>query len=80
MFVYTNKASDSTYKPESRDIVKLVTGFKQMKCLGSGTINVGSIQLKNSVDVDKLDGALVSDDQMCNADNVIIFTKKEAIF
>lgn len=59
--------------------MELTTGSEQLKCLGTGTINLGFIQLKNSAHVDKLNGTLVSVGQICDDDKGIIFAKKEAI-
>eukprot|EP00171_Calliarthron_tuberculosum_P019463 IDg19463t1 len=79
MFKKKREAQDDTYQQSYGETVQLAAGNEEAACVGTGTLNLGKIKVKDAVHVKGLNETLVSVGQVCDQHHVIVFTKKNAI-
>lgn len=79
MFRHSGEALEGSYRVESNDTVELAAGSATMKCLGSGTILLASVQLDKSFHVENLNGSPVSVGKVCERTKTVLFTSTQAV-
>ena len=67
------------FKKGSAGSVQLAVGSHSTRCIGSVTIRVGTIDLRDSIHAEVLHGTLVSVDQICGKGKTVVFLKSEAL-
>lgn len=79
MFKKPIDAYTGTYRKGSNDVVQLAAGSKPIKCLGTGTLRVNSIELPGSLHVNELNNTLISVGEICDQNKIVAFTKNEGV-
>ena len=60
MFRPKNEVKSGTYTEDDHESITLAAGGKTVKCAGAGTIEIGSVDLPNSLNVRQLHGTFIS--------------------
>ncbi len=78
-FRNANEVVPGTYKQGHQGTVQIAAGADNPKCLGTGTIRIGKLDLPQSLHVEGLNGTLISVPHVCDQKKIVVFTSKEAI-
>jgi len=78
-FQKAQQAVPGTYNQGSQEMITLAAGKAKAKCLGTGSISLGNLEIPDALHVEGMNGTLVSVSQICDQDKIVVFTKKEAI-
>lgn len=79
MFKSPSESTGDSYKKGSDVSVQLAAGNGSAKCIGTGNLVVGNLSINDSMHVTGLNDTLVSVGQVCDDNNIVVFTQKEAI-
>ncbi len=79
MFCSEDEVVEGSYNPVCGDRIQMAAGSDTANCTGKGFFSHHSLEIPNSVQVDALNGTLVSVSQICDLGNMVVFTENEAI-
>ncbi len=79
MFRKAASAEKGTYRQGCDDTVQLAAGNSVAQCIGTGSLKFGNLQIPNAVQVESLNGTLVSVGDICDQGKIVVFTKECAI-
>lgn len=71
MFCSKLEAEKGTYRNGSRNSAALEAGNTPADCIGEGTISLGNMELPDYTHVESLNGALLSEEQICDQNKLV---------
>lgn len=79
MFQDMNEVADCTYKAGSNDVDELAEGSSSSKCVVSGTLIIGNINLTEIIHVQNFNITLLSVGDIWDQDETVVFTNNQAV-
>ncbi len=79
LFKSTKETVPGTYERGSDETVQVAVGSKPIPCAGKGTLLMDSLQIPESLHVDRLNDTLVSVGQICDLGRIIVFMDTQAV-